>query len=170
MKNLMILAAVLILSGCGLTYDCERETRSVSTNAALTMLEGRDVTLTLQDGTTYEGRVAKVSEDTLELRQEGKGNPYYVPPIQIRTATVHKSGVGPALLGGFFGTMSGTPDGRIEIVFNPTAPGTSVVMEQKGLIMSFNEPIEIINTIDGSQPGGQGSRGSAGSTRGGVHR
>ncbi len=170
MKNLMILAAVLVLSGCGLTYDCERETKRVRSQDALAMLQARDVELTLEDGTKYEGRVTRILGDTLELQQEGKGNPYYINPIRIRTATVDKGDAGPSFLGNFFGKTSGVPTGQIDIAFNPTGLGTAVVMEQRGLVVTFDQPIEIVEIGSASQSVVQSGRNSGSTSRGGSHR
>jgi hypothetical protein len=148
MKTLMIIATAVLFAGCGITYDCERDSTSVKDREALKMLDAREVTLTLQDGSQYCGRVDRVVNDTLDLERTQDGLHIAIPADRIKRALLHDKTMGPSLLAGFFGS-TGRADGNIDISFGPAGSGVAVVSKQRGLELTFAAETKTIELLGG---------------------
>jgi len=113
MKNLIVIVTVLVLAGCGGTYQMGRQSPDLQAQKAFDRLGYTSVVLTLHDGSKFDGYIDSVTKDTLRFEwseHDVLGDPgpaFFVTADQVRSLSGYPEKTVCVILGGLLGAGLG---------------------------------------------------------------
>ncbi len=119
MKHLTILALTLVLTGCGTTYEFQRDSGNVQVQEAIKEFTGEQATLELRDRVPFDGVITRVAGDTLEFQWDDLDIPLNVTLDQVRSITLDSKPFAPTGVGILVGATAGGFIGGKSVPYEP---------------------------------------------------
>lgn len=111
MYRMMVIAMALVVTGCGASYLVGHGPDDPGLERAFEEIKDRTVTLTLVDGTEFEGNLTALAHDTLQFHWNDFGLPILINARQLRSVTTRPNRILPTfagiLVGGSLGALIG---------------------------------------------------------------
>jgi hypothetical protein len=106
-KISIFVLALMILAGCGPTYQVGQEAGDIDLKEASAIAQDRNAALALRDGTRLHGSLSRITEDTLEFLEDESDTSMHLPVGHVRSMTMSGAKVWTTILGGVTGMIVG---------------------------------------------------------------